>query len=197
MQQQTAKLLLILLFVTTGLFGQETEIDRLIKSELQMTFPSIYFKHNSTDYAAMPYTVDSCFNYIATHIKDINDLVIWQDSTEIEPLTNKRIKKLKVGLNKYTSSKEISIQLMGKEQKISRRTINMGAKDTQIQYLLSLNSVFEIATTRFPIIKKEKNHIEHPRIYCWDCWKSGFHMNKSSRDIRKMARKRKKDSKNK
>ncbi len=60
----------------------------------------------------------------------------------------------------------------------------MGADDAQTQYLLSLNSVFDISKTRFPIIKREKNHIERPRIYCWSCWKSGFHMSKSSREIR-------------
>ena len=197
MQQRVVKLLLILLFATIGLYSQNTEIDRLIDNELKMTFPSIYFKHNSSDYAAMPYTTDSCFKYIATHIKDINDLVIWRDSSEKEALTTKRIKKLKAGLNKYTPSKEINIQSMGKEQKISQHTVYNGTDSSQIQYLLALNSVFEIAKTRLTITKGKKNHLEHPRIYCWSCWKSGFHMDKSSREYRKMLRAKKKASKDK
>lgn len=58
MQQQTAKLLLILFITTTGLHCQNTETNRLIKGELKITFPGIYFKNNSLGYAAMPYTVD-------------------------------------------------------------------------------------------------------------------------------------------
>ncbi len=86
---------------------------------------------------------------------------------------------------------------MGKEQKISQRTIALGVDSLQIQYLLSLNSVFEICKTHFPIIKRGKNHIERPRIYCWSCWKSGFHMNKSSRELRKMIRAKKNANKDK
>ena len=59
------KFILIILFTTTVLCAQDSEIDRLMQSELKMTFPSIYFKHNSTDYATMPYKIDSCFKHIA------------------------------------------------------------------------------------------------------------------------------------
>ena len=49
--------------------------------ELKMTYPSIYFVLNSTEYAVMPYTVDSCFKYIAANIKYLNSIVIWRDSS--------------------------------------------------------------------------------------------------------------------
>lgn len=55
--------------------------------------------------------------YIAIHIKDIKDFVIWRDSSETELLTSKRIKKLKADLNQYTPSKEINIQSIGKSKK--------------------------------------------------------------------------------
>jgi hypothetical protein len=80
--QPFAKLILIILFISTGLKGQDTEIEtRLSIGELKMNFPSIYFKHNSIDYATMPYTVDSCFKYIALHINDINDFLIVRNLT--------------------------------------------------------------------------------------------------------------------
>ncbi|MCW3082993.1 MAG: hypothetical protein JWP12_359 [Bacteroidetes bacterium] len=172
--------------LSTNLRGQGTEIDRLITGELKMVYPGIYFKHNSTDYAAMPYTSDSCFKYIAHHVREIYSYVIWRDSTETDELTNKRIKKLKVGLNKYIPTGKIEIHPMGKEQKISRQTINCSINDEQRQYLLSLNSVFDISTIRF--LTKKKNHIEHPRIWCLSCWKSGFHI-KARRELHKMAKK--------
>lgn len=142
-----------------------------------MTFPSIYFKHNSTDYAIMPYKVDSCFKYIALHIKDIHSLVIWRDSLEIEGLTNKRIKKLKMDINKYISSNKINIHSMGKEQKISRHTINRLVSNEQIQYLLSLNSVFDISSTHFLCQKKckEKNSAKRLPHLVWCGWRYGFH----------------------
>ena len=75
------RLIAIFIFLSPGLRGQEAEIDRLIRGELRMTFPSIYFQHNSTEYAAMPYTVDSCFKYVALHFKEYaNSLTIWRDS---------------------------------------------------------------------------------------------------------------------
>ena len=176
MQQRITKLLLILLVATSGLHCQVTEIDRLIKGELQMTFPSIYFKTNSVGYAAMPYTVDSCFKYIAIHINDINSLVIWRDSSETEQLTTKRIKKLKTGLHKYTPSGKITILSMGKAQKISQQTIQMAADSVQIHYLLSLNSVFDVSGVIIPGNKKgwlKKPHTERPRLWCLNCWKRG------------------------
>ena len=62
--KQTFAKLTILLFITTVVQAQEPEIDRLMKSELKMTFPSIYFKHNSTEYTTMPYSADSSFKFI-------------------------------------------------------------------------------------------------------------------------------------
>jgi hypothetical protein len=144
------KLILILLFIPSSLCGQTSEIKtRIDVGELQMTFPSIYFRHNSTEYAEMPYTVDSCLKHIATHIKDVTGKPIWRDSTETEHLTSERIKKIKTDLSKYTASK-LAIQSMQSAQKLSRRTINLGIDSAQVDYLLSLNSVFDVAKTRFP-----------------------------------------------
>ncbi|MBK7669049.1 MAG: hypothetical protein IPJ32_17935 [Sphingobacteriaceae bacterium] len=112
-----------------------------------MTFPSIYFKNNSTDYAKMPYAVDSCFKYIAENLDDIVSYTIWRDSNETEQLTKNRVKKLKAGLKKYSPGWQIEIQSMGKEQKIARQTINKEVDKKQIQYLLSLNSVLDISKT--------------------------------------------------
>src|ERR1700752_4676581 len=151
------KLIILLLFTSTHLFGQDSEIDRLIDGEFKMTFPSIYFKHNSADYTAMPYTADSCFKYIALHIKDINDLVIWRDSLETEKLTQQRIKKIRTELRKYKVT-GVSIESMGEKQKISRRTMEMSTDSVQIKYLLSLNSVFEIAKTRLTDEVKTGSH---------------------------------------
>ncbi len=190
--------LVLLLSIFTRLYGQNTEIERLIQSELKMTFPSIYFKHNSTDYASMPYTVDSCFEYIALHVKDINDLVIWRDSLETELLSMQRIKKLKAALSKHKETRNLHIESMDNEQKISRHTIEMGVGNKQIQYLLSLNSVFDIAKTRGSMLTKvgKGNHKIHPKIGCWGCWKSGFHI-KYRREMRKSKRLNKKNNSSK
>ena len=182
MRKQTISLIL-LFFIITGLCAQDPGIDRLIKGELKMTFPSIYFKHKSTDYAPMPYTADSCFKFMAHHIKDIQSLVIWRDSAETEELTSMRIKKLKTGLNKYTTSENIKIYSMGKEQKISRHTINMTDNREQIKYLLSLNSSFDVSKTRFSK-RRVKTHVELPRLWCMNCWKNGFHI-KIRRQLRR------------
>lgn len=176
----------MLLVISAKLCAQGNEIDRLIAGELKMTFPGVYFRHNSTDYAAMPYTADSCFKYIAKRVKYIYSFVIWRDSAETEELTNKRIKKLKADLNKYTPAGKIEIRSMGKEQKISRLTIHCSTSNEQLQYLLSLNSVFDISTSRLSV--KKKNHIEQPRIWCLNCWTSGFHI-KARRKMREMAQK--------
>ena len=176
--QTLAKLTILLFFSTTGIQGQDTEIEtRLSIGELKMTFPSIYFKHNSTDYATMPYSFDSCFKYIALKIKDLNSYSIWRDSTEKERLTYIRIKKLKSDLNKYLPSNKIHFQSMGTAQKISRRTIEKSVDAKQIQYLLSLNCVFDISGT---INSKKNNDKEKkqkkglPRLV-WCGWKHGFH----------------------
>lgn len=188
---------IVLLCISPGLHAQETEVDRLIQNELRMAFPSVHFKHNSVDYAPMPYTADSCFAYIALHYEDnINSLIMWRDSLETEELTNKRIKKLKAGLSKYIRKGEIEIQSMENAQKVSRRIINMTSDEAKISYLLSLNSVLDFSKAQFPGKKsKSFDHILHPKIWCLSCWKNGFHMNKSSRNLRKMNRRRKKEEK--
>lgn len=166
--------------------------------ELKMTFPSIYFKHNSADYAVMPYTVDSCFKYIAHHFdKNINSLVIWRDSAESEALTKTRIKKLNAELKKYISKGKPQIHSMEGLQKISRQTIALTTDSVQINYLLTLNSVFDFSKTRF---SKEDpssklSHLYRPKIWCWSCIKSGFHMDKKSRALRRTARMSKQNKK--
>ena len=82
----------IFLFFSIQLHSQDVEINRLLKSEFQMTYPSIYFKNNSTEYAKMPYTADSCLKYIADNLDDIVSYIIWRDSNETDALTKKRIK---------------------------------------------------------------------------------------------------------
>lgn len=140
-----------------------------------MTFPGIYFKHNSADYAAMPYKTDSCFKYIAANIKDINDFVMWRDTFESEELSTKRIKKVKAALNKYTRVGGIEIRSMNGQQKISRYIIQQST-DTAQAFLITLNSVFEIAQTRFPPVKKKwwqaRTHAEG-RLICFRCWRYG------------------------
>ena len=175
MHKLATKILLLFFIVTSALSAQDTEIERLVNGELKMNFPAVYFKNNSTEYFAMPYVADSCFKYISLHVKDINSLVIWRDSTETEQLTAKRIKKLKEGFKKYKPAQKITILSMGSQQKISRHTIEMTNDDTQIQYLLSLNSVFDISKTRLIAekeIKKKSGHIDRPRVWCFNCWRS-------------------------
>lgn len=164
------------------------------KEDLRMNFPGIYFKHNSTEYAAMPYSVDSCFKYITLHIKDIYSFDIWRDSLETEELTSQRIKKLKSELNRYLPSKKIEINSMRDEQKVYRRTIEMGAGTAHIEYLRSLNSVFDISKTRHK--KKRKAAISHerlPRLWCSGCWRHGFYFEyrRNMRQIRKMEKNKK------
>jgi len=148
------KSLLFLLLSSRVLNAQNVE--PLIGSgELSMTFPSIYFKHNSTEYAVMTYNVDSCFKSIAYRFEaSVNSLVIWRDSLETEALTEKRIKKLKVALRKYKSLKEINIHSMGSEQKISRYTIDKPENKEQKQYLKTLNSVLDVSKTIIPAEKQ-------------------------------------------
>jgi len=167
-------LTIIFLFISTILRGQDTEIQtRLSNGELKMTFPSIYFKHNSTDYATMPYTTDSCFKYIATKIKHLNSYPIWRDSSETEQLTNNRITKLKADLNKFTPSGKIKFQTMGNKEKVSQRAINKSTDNEQRQYLLSLNSVLDVSGAIHSKKKfKKKGHADRPRIWCPRCWKN-------------------------
>ena len=168
MHQRTTKILLVIIVCTTCLRAQVNEIhNRLSTGDLNMTFPSIYFKNNSTEYAQMPYTVDSCFKYMALHIKNLNSLNLWRDSSETEQLAHTRIKILRTDLNKYTTVK-LNIRSMGKAQKISHRTIYTGTDSTQIQYLLSLNSVFDVSGA---IKKKKKTY------HCFICFVTGHYSN--------------------
>lgn len=192
MQQQKIKFFFLFLIIAGRVHAQNSEIEtRINNGELQMSFPSIYFKHNSTDYAKMPYKVDSCFKYIALHFKDnINSLVIWRDSSETEILTNARIKKLKTGLGKYIAPSKINIHSMLGKQKVSSYTISMSKNQEQKEYLLSLNSAFDISKTKFTAKKKSSSHIERPRIFCWSCITSGYHI-KERKAIRKAEEQRK------
>ena len=187
------KLILIILCIITELRAQDSEIDRLMQSELKMTFPSIYFKHNSTDYTNMPYSVDSCFKYIVSRFdENINSLVIWRDIAETEDLTAKRIKKIKSALKKHLHKKEFEFYSMNNEQKVSRQTIIMTSDSLKIKYLLTLNSVFDISKTRLPL-KTKQSHVLSPKIWCLKCWKNGFHLDKKSQNLRKAARQNKKN----
>ncbi len=191
----TISLLFVLIFTANKLQSQESDIDTRIKNgELTMTFPSIYFKHNSTDYANMPYSADSCFKYIALNFDfSVNSLVIWRDTSETEILSNRRIQKLKLNLKKYLKNTKIDIYSMGDQQKISRYTINQATNKSTLSYLLTLNCVFEISKTQLNNKIKYTNHVMRPSITCWGCWKSGFHW-RSRMKIRKMEKRNKKQN---
>ncbi len=149
------KIILTLLFSATYLNPQLSQASVVKKDPvLSMTFPSIYFKHNSTEYAVMPYAVDSCYEYIADHVKYLDALTLWRDSNETEQLTSQRLKKIRTDLKKHTKA-IISIKNMGDEQKISQRTINAGNDTSQRQFLLTLNSVLDVSGT---VRKKPKYH---------------------------------------
>lgn len=170
MLQRVKTLSFILL--TFSLHAQNPEVEKLLEGELKMTYPSIYFVHNSTDYAEMGYTVDSCFKYIAGHIKYLNSIVIWRDSSETEQLTGARIKKLKLDINKYVASRNVDIESMEGLQKISQRTINKATTDKQRQYLLSFNSVLDVSGAIRKRKKLRRSHVEG-RIFCMECWQRG------------------------
>ncbi|MBC7864455.1 MAG: hypothetical protein IAF38_15885 [Bacteroidia bacterium] len=172
MPLRTAKIIYILLLLTTAFRSQNKEIERLMRSEFKMTYPSVHFKHNSADFAAMPYSADSCFKFIARHIEDINSLVIWRDSSETEELSKLRIKKLRKGIRKYTRWHGKRIKSMKTAQKISQLTIYKDTDSNQVQYLLSLNSVFDVSAVIIPPPGK-KSHAEKPRWWCRWCWERG------------------------
>lgn len=145
----------------------------------------------------MPYPVDSCLKHIAAYLKDINSYAIWRDSSETEELSKQRIKKLELALRKYRPKEKIKIQSMDSLQKLSQLTINTGTNQEQRTYLLSLNSVLDISKVHFKSATSPKTpHVLRPKIWCADCWKNGFHMNKSAREVRKMARRIKQNQKN-
>lgn len=175
--QKLPGLITAFLIIAMRFYGQQSETDRLMQSELKMTFPSIYFKHNSTDYASMPYTVDSCFKFIAANIKNLNSYPVWRDTLEKERLTYTRIQKIKTDLNKYVTSKQIHFQSMGTSQKISRKTIETSTNEKQRQYLLSLNSVLDLSgmiSNKNTICKEKKTRKRIPRLV-WCGWRYGFH----------------------
>ncbi len=179
------KLIFILLFSTVQLFAQQTA--RSTDNELKMTFPSIYFKHNSSDYAVMPYSVDSCFKYIAANIKDLNSYPIWRDSAEKERLSYVRMQKLKTDLKKYIPGKKITFQSMGTAQKISRHTIEKSDDETQKQYLLTLNSVLDVSgviENKKVVTKEKKQRKRLPRLV-WCGWKYGFHWSSNGSSTKK------------
>ncbi len=170
--------ILVLLFIfTSSLHAQNPEVEKLLEGELKMTYPSIYFKHNSEEYAAMPYPVDSCFKYIASHLKYLNSIVIWRDSSETEFLTNARIKKLQRDLNKYPPFGYVDIKSMGNAQKISQRTIKKASTDQQLQYLLSFNSVLDVSGAVRHRKKWRRTHVQG-RIFCAECWRRGVFFRK-------------------
>jgi len=179
------KLTIILLFLAATISGQSSDTDnRLQNGELQMTFPSIYFKHNSTDYATMPYPVDSCFKFIATKIKELNSYPVWRDMNEKERLTVFRIKKLKADLEKFVPKNKIRFQSMGSAQKISKQTIQKTDAE-QAQYLLTLNSVLDMSgalKNKSGTEKKQKRGI--PRLV-WCGWKYGFHWSSKGKTNKK------------
>ncbi len=189
----SSKLILVFLFLCTGLSAQVAEIDRLIANELKMTFPSIYFKHNSTEFATMPYTADSCYRYIAKNFKaDVTELTIWRDSAETEKLTNDRIKILKAGIKKYLPKGKIEIESMEDEQKVSRHTISLTNDSSKINYLLSFNSSMDFSNTNFAVVRKNKrDHVMHPKIYCLACWAHFFWIDERH-ERKKRARDKKK-----
>ena len=171
------RFLFLLLLTTNSLHSQDPEVEKLLEGELKMTYPSIYFVHNSTDYAEMGYNVDSCFKYIAGHIKYLNSIVIWRDSSETEQLTGARIKKLKLDINKYVPSRNVNIESMEDLQKISQRTINKATTDKQRQYLLSFNSVLDVSGAIRHRKKWRRTHVEG-RIFCMECWQRGVFFRK-------------------
>jgi hypothetical protein len=166
MQPRSTKIILIILVCTFSLHGQKNSTQaRLNNAELSMAYPNIYFKHNSIEYAQMPYSVDSCFKYIAVNIKNLYSLDIYRDSSETDQLTYKRIKKLQADMKKYLSSGRLNIKSAGKAQKISQHVIYKGSDSTQIQYLLSLNSVFDVSGS----LMKKKIKMKKPKknkIHC-------------------------------
>ena len=167
-----SKLIPLLLLISTALNAQDSEISKFADAGLKMTFPGIYFKANSTEYEAMPYSVDSCLKYISLHFKEnIHNLDLWRDSLETEKLSYERMRKLKADLRKYIPSGDIPIHSMGNEQKIPRQTINATTGSAKM-YLLSLNSVFDFSRTRFPPEKKKQR-----RYLVWTGWRTGFHWN--------------------
>lgn len=126
---------LFFIFVSSCCIGQD-------KSKFHMEFPNIYFKNQTTEYAEMPYSIESCFKFIKTYIKEIKGYAMSRDSSETDALSKQRIIKIKKDLNKFIPSEKINIML-GFGDRISQKIIDKGVGYKEIQFLLSLNSVFE------------------------------------------------------
>jgi hypothetical protein len=112
-----------------------------------MTYPNIYFKLNSTEYAKMPYSVDSVFKCIVTGIKNKGtlSLSIWRDSVETEQLSKKRIIKFKHDLNKYIDSDKIIIQLCPYSWQSTAEVLKKGQNPAMYkEYILTLSSMIEV-----------------------------------------------------
>lgn len=78
-----------------------------------MKFPNIYFKLHSTEYAQMPYTVESCLKFFANGINNKGTLYItvWRDTAEMPQLNNRRIKQFKHDLGKYICVDKLNIEI--------------------------------------------------------------------------------------
>lgn len=174
MQQRISQIILIFLICTLSLYGQKNSKQLSLNTDgLKMAYPNIYFKHNSIEYAEMPYSADSCFKYISSNIKDLYSLDIYRDSSETDQLTYKRIKKLNSDIRKYLPAGRLNIKSAGKAQKISQRSIYKDSDSTQIQYLLSMNSVFDVSGSLMKKKRKMKKPKKNKKHCCLICIAEG------------------------
>jgi hypothetical protein len=151
MRPQMFKILFLLSISAICLHGQ---------NEFKMAFPNIYFKLNSTDYAEMPYTVDSCFKYLIKNIKakGTPQLSIWHDTIEVSQLSKRRIKKFKYDLNKYMYTDKIDILI----NPISWQTVYEQVKKSppHKSYLPSLGSMIQIVVIDYSLPSGAKHDRE-------------------------------------
>lgn len=160
------------IWLVNFLQAQNKDFDRLIKNEFKMTFPSVYFKNNSTEFAQMPYTADSCFKYVADNIENLKTMSIWRDSSESSQLNKLRIKQLKKGIRKHIKFGALRIKSVNERQKITSHTISLFTDSLQTKYLLSLNAVFDVSSVVM-LPKVKKSHTQKPRWWCRWCWGRG------------------------
>ena len=78
-----------------------------------------------------------------------------------------------------------------KNKKFHVTRLKKNVDETQIQYLLSLNCVFDISKTRITKNMSDSHYLR-PKIWCWNCWINLFHLNKRGRIMRQMERNKKK-----
>ena len=135
MTTRTFKILFLILISVTSLRGQ---------SDQQMTFPNIYFKLNTADYAKMPYTVDSCLKFLVNNIKAKGEpnLAMFRDTVETDLLCKRRIKRFKYDLNKYMAADNLKIFIVP----VSWQTVYEQAKKSppNKMYLSSLGAMLQI-----------------------------------------------------